>query len=111
MYLNAIWLTFDGIRHIFATDVYGNQTAHIIFHLPFVVDNIFQFDFRTAVIMFSCATINNYIVRICFVRMQFVTAFEHTVWNNDNEKQTVTPMIINYIVTRNQHKTNTNTQK
>lgn len=84
---NAFWLTFDGIRHIFATDVYGNQTAHIIFHLPFVIDNIFQFDFWTTVIMFSCATVNYYIVCICFVRMQFVTAFKYTVWNASEKQQ------------------------
>lgn len=45
----------------------GNQAPHVIFHLPFIIDNVLKFDFRTAVIMFSRTSIHDRTFGVRFV--------------------------------------------
>lgn len=70
--------TFDSIGQICAVDVRGKQMSIVILHLPFVIDNIFKFNFRTAVIVCASTADHRHILSVCIVRMLFVASHKNT---------------------------------
>lgn len=70
-------LTLNRVSQILTIDVRRNQMAIIVFHLPFVVDDIFQCDFRATMIMRASTADHNHVSAIRFVRMLLVAALEY----------------------------------
>lgn len=59
-------ITFNCIRNIFPIQMYSNQPANVIFHLPLVIDNIFEFNFWAAMIVRTSTAYNNYASTVRF---------------------------------------------
>lgn len=77
-------LTLDGVCQIFASNVRCNQMPIVVLHLPFVVDDILQFDSGTAVIMRARTADHNHISAICFIRILFVAENAETAGKQNN---------------------------
>lgn len=78
-FLNGTKPTFDHIRNVSSVEMYGNQASRIILYFPFVVNNIFQFNFGTTVIMLAGASNHSDIRFISFIAMNFVVGFKNTI--------------------------------
>lgn len=71
-------LTFNRIGDIYAVNVHSNQAPIVILNFPFVVNNIFQFNFGATALMSTIASRNNDIFALNFDRVLLFSARECT---------------------------------
>lgn len=73
IYLNFIKITFNCVCNIFAIEMHRNQSSNIIFHFPFVVDDIFQFNLGAAMVVRTSTSHDDYVSTIRFICILFTT--------------------------------------